>query len=496
MSRSAFPALGVALALVASLAFGGCAATSSSDPGHPQVLGDAGATDEPPVKGDDSAGDSGEVTSHGGGGAGLPSIDTGSDAGSGDGSETCAAELTTAEIVPLDMYLMVDSSGSMLDTLSTNSTKWSQVKSALRTFLRDTDSAGLGVGMQFFPLIKPNIPEVCGIDADCGAAAPCIVPGMCWEDSNAFGQLYECLADTDCFLGPCVPEGVCQKNGAYYCPKLAASCGLDDAGADLGTCQEPPPHGFCSAPLVCEANAYASPAQPIAALPDSADALIAALDARVPGGRTPTGPALRGALQQATTWAKKHADHRVVVVLATDGLPTDCTPTNIDEVGDIAFDAVSATPSVKTVVIGVLTAADVNQGAKTQLDTVAHAGGTDKAIIVDTTKDVASQFLAALDSIRTDPLACEFKVPESGSGKPLDYARVNVNFKEGKRSTPLYYVDRLEDCDPDTGGWYYDTDPMKADPKTIYACPANCTAFQASTKTSVEIALGCETIVK
>ena len=103
---------------------------------------------------------------------------------------------------------------------------------------------------------------------------------------------------------------------------------------------------------------------------------------------------------------------------------------------------------------------------------------------------------AALDSIRTDPLACEFKVPESGSGKPLDYARVNVNFKEGKRSTPLYYVDRLEDCDPDTGGWYYDTDPMKADPKTIYACPANCTAFQASTKTSVEIALGCETIVK
>ena len=233
-----------------------------------------------------------------------------------------------------------------------------------------------------------------------------------------------------------------------------------------------------------------------ATLPGAADALIASLDARVPGGNTPTGPALAGALQEAKAYAKAHPDHRVIAVMATDGLPTNCSPTNIDDVGNIAADALAATPSVKTAVIGVLTLADISHDAQKQLDIIARAGGTGKATVVDTSKDVASQFQAALDAIRTDPLACELEIPMPTAGKDLDYGHVNVNYKLGKKSTPLFYVGSLSDCDPDTGGWYYDVNPREGDPTSILACPTSCTMFHATTTGSVEIALGCQTIVK
>ncbi|MET0789952.1 MAG: hypothetical protein ABW061_00395, partial [Polyangiaceae bacterium] len=443
-------------------------------------MGAAGEADDTPEAGGDSASDPGEVDNHAAGGGGMPSIDTGSEseAGTGDVVESCAAELTEAEVVPLDMYLMVDTSISMAETISANSTKWSQVKSALRTFLRDEPSSGLGVGLQYFPLPKPNVPAVCHENSDCGDASPCLVAGWCWGALQLFGEV-ACLSDDDCAgFGPCLPAALCEKNTNLYCPNAGTACD-DGKGTDLGLCKKLPIDGVCAQTSVCEADAYATPAREIATLPAAAASLIASLDAQVPAGNTPTGPALKGALQRATVWAKSHPDHRVVAVLATDGLPTNCSPTNIDEVGDIAADAVAAEPSIKTFVIGVLTAADISAGAKDQLNTVARAGGTDAAIIVDTSQSVADQFTAALDSIRTDPLACEFKIPEPASGKSLDYARVNVNFKQGKSSTPLLYVGALEDCDADTGGWYYDVDPKKDDPKTIYACPANCETFQA-----------------
>ncbi len=503
MSRSGPLSAFVALALVPCLAFIGCAAASKTDPVQHGVVGEAGEPDEisdspnEPEPSDDAAGQPGDVESHGdgrgGGGGGMPSLVVGSDAGSansGDVVDRCAAEVTEAEVVPLDMYVMVDTSLSMGNAIATNSTKWSQVKSALRTFLRDKGSAGLGVGLQYFPLPKPDVPAICHDDAGCGDAAPCVTK-LCFGAYAEYGKI-DCLTEDDCAgYGPCIEPGKCEGDPTYICKTAGASCGVG-----LGVCDKVVIDGYCTETSICDAMAYATPAQPIATLPDAASTLIASLDAQMPAGNTPTGPALTGALQQAKAWAKAHPDHRVVAVLATDGTPTNCSPTNIDEVGDIAADALADDPSLKTFVIGVLSQDDVLLGAQSELDTVARGGGTTQALIVDTSQDVASQFSAALDSIRTDPLACEFKVPASASGKALDYSRVNVNFKQGKASTPLFYVGKLEDCDPDTGGWYYDVDPSKQDPKLIFACPSNCATFQSSTGASVEIALGCETIVK
>ncbi len=498
MSRRTFPVAGVGLALSLLAAFAGlgaCAAAgSNSDAENPAA---AGAT------GEDSAGtgavspaDGGAPdTTESGGKGGAPPIDVDPTGSAGSRDETCAADVTTAEVVPLDLYIMLDSSQSMLDPILANSTKWSAVKSGIRNFLRDKPSAGLGVGLQYFPLPKPDVPASCSKDDDCGDAAPCIPIKLCYDDSQAFGRLIQCTDDSQCFLGPCIQPGKCEKDMDYYCPELGKSCN-SAPGDDLGVCVAIPVVGFCAETSVCDATAYATPAEPIVLLPDAADALISSLDAHVPGGNTPTGPALRGALQQATSYAKAHPNDRVIAVMTTDGLPTNCTPTNIDEIGDIAADARAALPSIRTAVIGVLSAADVNNGAQKQLDVIARAGGTNAATVVDTNKDVASQILAALDAIRTDPLSCEFKIPAPAPGKDLDYGHVNVSYERGKKSTPLYYVGSLADCDPDTGGWYYDSNPRDADPKAILACPASCTLLQADTLGSVEIALGCETIVK
>ena len=46
---------------------------------------------------------------------------------------------------------------------------------------------------------------------------------------------------------------------------------------------------------------------------------------------TPLAP-LRGAIDHASQWATAHTDHVVVAVLATDGEPEVCTPTDISQI--------------------------------------------------------------------------------------------------------------------------------------------------------------------
>jgi Mg-chelatase subunit ChlD len=60
----------------------------------------------------------------------------------------CAAEAVTAEPVPLNLYLMLDRSGSMGSATSGN---WYAVKTGLTSFFADSASAGLRVALNYFP---------------------------------------------------------------------------------------------------------------------------------------------------------------------------------------------------------------------------------------------------------------------------------------------------------------------------------------------------------
>ena len=98
-------------------------------------------------------------TNGGGGTGGLLFGDGGTDNDAEfDEAGACAGETRKAELVPLDMYLMVDQSGSMSSPPSGGggSSKWDAMISALTQFVSAPEAAGLGVGLQYFAIEDPN----------------------------------------------------------------------------------------------------------------------------------------------------------------------------------------------------------------------------------------------------------------------------------------------------------------------------------------------------
>ncbi|HET9930419.1 MAG TPA: vWA domain-containing protein, partial [Polyangiaceae bacterium] len=401
------------------------------------------------------------------------------------------------------------------------------VSSALKSFLSDPASNGLGVGIQYFPLRDPSVPDLCTSDAQCGSHGPCFLK-FC---QGAAGYV-PCSRDSECVtvdkedVGPCTPLRFCAPLGAngdlvachddfecgarqtcelynecagdrsYVCTQPGQACRTQQ-GQDLGVCTGP--ESVCVHQSSCNAAQYAAPAAPIAALPGSLAALRASIDAQMPNGQTPTAPALKGAIQAATSWAQSHPDHSVVVLLATDGLPTECVtnPTTdamgIAEVRQTASAGVAAAPSVLTFVIGVFGPSDTE--ARTNLDQIAMAGGTKTAFLVDTSADVSAQFQSALNEIRGSHLSCEYSVPAAPQGQSLDYNKVNVDFTNAGTTQRIAQVKDAAACGS-ADGWYYDTDPSVANPTRILICPSACERLQNSTMGSVQVALGCATVVR
>jgi len=104
------------------------------------ALGACSASGDP-----DEFGNGGSGGSGGGADGGL--IDTGyTGDGEIDPDSSCAATTLQAERIPLDMYFMVDTSGSM------EGPKLDLLKSGLVAFLGKADSAGLGTAGQQFPI--------------------------------------------------------------------------------------------------------------------------------------------------------------------------------------------------------------------------------------------------------------------------------------------------------------------------------------------------------
>ncbi|MFO0761149.1 MAG: vWA domain-containing protein [Byssovorax sp.] len=90
----------------------------------------------------------GTASSAGQGGAGGDEIImTESGGGSGvGGSDACATSSAEASLIPVNMFIMFDRSGSMKDN-----NKWGNATSALTAFFEDPGTAGLRVALRFFP---------------------------------------------------------------------------------------------------------------------------------------------------------------------------------------------------------------------------------------------------------------------------------------------------------------------------------------------------------
>jgi hypothetical protein len=79
-----------------------------------------------------------------------------------DGGMACATQSAKAELAPLDLLILVDTSASM-----DYQGKWMSVKSAMKSFVVNPAVAGLGLGLQYFPLTLQ-----CNVDAYASPAVP------------------------------------------------------------------------------------------------------------------------------------------------------------------------------------------------------------------------------------------------------------------------------------------------------------------------------------
>lgn len=251
------------------------------------ACGDANDTGSSPFQSGGGYGGGGGVAAGGG------ALGDGTAGGSGGGGvlpQGCASDTYDGQLVPLDMYVMLDKSGSMSD-----GGKWGAVSSGLTQFVDLPEVFDIGIGLAKFPTppaTPPAVPPTCTVAADCGA------------------------------YGPCLPIFGCE-------------------GALMSGTES------------CVSVDYTTPIVPIANLPGNASAFKSALASISPGGGTPTLPALQGALDYAKVWAEGHPDRITIVVLATDGLPTSCTGGEVAGVAAVAATAFAGTPSLKTFVIGV-----------------------------------------------------------------------------------------------------------------------------------------------
>jgi hypothetical protein len=350
-------------------------------------------------------------------------FDAGFDAAGGEGP--CVAEDFPGELVPLDLYIMQDKSASMADE-----SKWSSVTTALTTFINSPQEPGLGVGIGFFPLPPSQpIPQTCVTNPDCGLYGPC----MNW------------LGNKVC-AGSLAPDTSCDP--------------LDYDDAEV----------------------------PIAELTDAQrQLLLGAIAGHDPDGdATPTEPAIQGALAYTVVSALQNPTHLTYLVYATDGEPTGCTYNSVAEAANIAQQAATGAPPVKTFVIGV-------GSLLSDLNEIASKGGTGQAYLVDTGPNATQAFLDALVEIRANGM-CMFTIPMPSQGEPL-YDHVNVVLTDPDnpdQKLTIYYVADEAACDPTEGGWYYD-DP--ADPHMIVLCPASCQKVR-DTGWNINVAVGCTTIAR
>jgi hypothetical protein len=410
--------------------------------------------------------------------------------------DACAAESTGAKPVPLDLFVLMDTSRSMSQATSAGPSKWDAVKMAMRAFFEDQQSTGINIGLGYFPHVHADAAADCTTDGPCGTFGPCQRRMTCVRTGTSAtvaeplcASAANCAANETCSLiGSCADGSVCAPAGT--------SCGDKNC---------PAMDGYCMNRDICDPAAYTTLAVPWAPLPASAATLTGSLNGRSPDGFTPTGPALSGAIQTAQARAQASPDHKVAMLLVTDGMPggfipgmpsPTCTPADVPGIAAIASAAATSTtaPRIPTFVIGVFRPIEQAM-ATTNLNTLAQAGGTGTAVIITTSQDVQRDLQAALGKIRTSVLACTFQVPPPTSGA-VDFNKVNVNFVPGAGGMEVIgYAASKEGCHPTRGGWYFDRDPdidAGVQPTSIITCDATCTRLQADPAGRVDIALGCE----
>lgn len=434
-----------------------------------------------------SGGFGGEGGGFGGRGGGVAG--QGGVGGIGGGPGECVVFNSVAALAPADLFMMLDSSGSMAFEIQPGSTKWSAVTDALGAFFAAPESAGMDASLAFFPIENNAVPSYCQSDAQCGGPMTCFPRKIC---PNA---LVTCLDDQDCanFGFPndtCQVLGRCTNDpGQPFC----VASGDGGLGCDASACD---PTGGCDNRYTCDATAYAPSQSGLVSLPQGAGSLQNILANRPLTGGTPTLPALTGVIDAAVANGDVNPSHKSFVLLVTDGFPTVCDPDlyGADQARAIANLAAAAAAGfaqdVQTFVIGVFTPNEELE-AEQNLGSIALAGGTDDAFIISTQSNVSAELLEALNEVRAEVQACEFELVTNGEMVDFNTVWVRV-FPDDAEPVWVPYVGSAAGCDAFTGGFYYDVPPNQGTPSRVVLCPSSCDLLLTSEDPTVEVFTACD----
>jgi hypothetical protein len=243
----------------------------------------------------------------------------------------------------------------------------------------------------------------------------------------------------------------------------------------------------------CTPADYEKPDVEIGPLPMNSMPIVNSLNAHMPTTNTPTPAALTGAINHAIAWKNAHPGHTVVVVLVTDGEPNQCgTVADVDNVAAMGLMATIPTYVIGVTSPGVTCNLDPNPPNQQDLDSVAQAGGTMSALLVDVTQNAGQQFVTEMNQIRAkSQVPCQYALPKPPTNQMLDTTKVNVQYTPpGATMASTILGVTMNTCDPTNGGWYYDNPSA---PTKINLCPSTCMAVSQQTGGKISVSVGCAT---
>lgn len=370
----------------------------------------------------------------------------------------------------VDIFVLMDFSASMDRQIEFGSTKKDAVTNAVEAFVNEESSRGLGVSLTFLPFDDSDYPQRC-VDQD-RCEGRCILGGVCRGE----GPQNTCEQDSHC-----EPGQYCQLNGS--CPgsfPFGGACveGEFCAPEPLTACVL---NGRCENPPLCGVESYLAPSVAVSMLPQAARPIVQSMRSRSPGGTTPTLPALAGVIEQARARSRNRPERTVVVLLATDGLPSSCDPSVVPGEPATAIEAPErvaaggAADGIRTYVIGVFDAFE-EMDARVNLSRLAIAGGTEEASIITTTSAVSDEFLEELNRLRRSLRTCAYSVPAPGRFPRAEDIEVRLVRETGSGELPLRELRAVSDasaCNETLGGFYFRADGLPR-PSVLELCPSSC----------------------
>jgi hypothetical protein len=236
----------------------------------------------------------------------------------------------------------------------------------------------------------------------------------------------------------------------------------------------------------CDVAAYSTADVEIGSLgdPNVVTALTQSIMRHRPSTFTPTAPAVAGAIAHAKTWAAAHPDRPTIVVLATDGFPSECTPTDPQVIATDIVAPAAAVPADaaknsrnRTFVIA------AGSSGFAGLNSIAQAGGTGGPFVVADSATSGAQITDALIQISHTNLACTYTIPMPDGG--FDPSLLNVRITRTGQSPVLLDLLKPGTICSSAGGFFYDSPTA---PTHLILCPSTCDSLVLG---QIEIIVGC-----